>query len=83
MLLDSPRLSNGDIHINILTLKAMNIPIPNIKIESEVISLVNKRTSDVYRNDYDDLDGKINQYMYDMYGLDTDEREYIELKIEN
>ena len=83
MLLDSPRLSNGDIHINILTLKAMNIPIPNIKIESEVISLVNKRTSDGYRNDYDDLDGKINQYMYDMYGLDTDEREYIELKIEN
>jgi hypothetical protein len=46
MLRDSPRLSNGEMHINILTLEAMKIPVPNVKIDSEMISLVNKRTSD-------------------------------------
>jgi len=78
MLRDAPRLSNGDMHINIPTLEALKIPIPNIKFETEVISLVNKRTSDAYQNDFEELDYNINQLVYDMYGLDTDEREYIE-----
>ena len=84
MLREATRLSNGDMHINIPTLESLKIPIPNAKIESEMISLVNKRTSDAYLNEYNDIDGKINQLVYDMYELDTEERAYIDqLKIEN
>ncbi|MDR0796693.1 MAG: hypothetical protein LBE79_11715 [Tannerella sp.] len=78
LLRNSPRLSNGDMHINILTLESLRIPVPNIKIESEMISFVNKRTLDAYQSDYPDLDEKIDQLVYDIYGLDTEEREYIE-----
>jgi hypothetical protein len=78
MLRDSPRLSNGEVHINTVTLETMKIPIPNVKIESEIITLVNKRTSDAYQSELNDLDDKINQLVYDMYDLDTEEREYIE-----
>jgi len=84
MLRDTPRLLNRDVQINILTLEAMKIPVPNVKIESEMISLVNKRTSDAYQSEYNDIDDKINQFVYDMYELDTEERTYIDqLKIEN
>ena len=83
LLRESPRLSNGDAHINILTLEAMKIPVPNVKTESEMISLVNKRISDAYRSEYQDLDEKINLFVYDMYGLDSEEREYIEENFSN
>ena len=81
MLRDSPRLSNGDMQISILTLEALKIPIPNIKVESEVISLVNKRTSDVYQHENDELDKKIDQHVYDMYNLNAEERAFIESNI--
>jgi hypothetical protein len=78
ILRDSPRLSNGEIQLNIAMLETVKIPVPNSKIESEMISLVNKRTSDMYHIDYDELDDKINQHVYEIYGLDEEEREYIE-----
>jgi len=78
MLHDSPRMPNGDMQLSILTLEALKIPVSNIKIESEIISLVNKRTSDTHQNDYGEIDDKINQLVYDMYGLEADEREYLE-----
>jgi len=77
MLRDSPRLSNGDMQISILTLEALKIPIPNIKVESEVISLVNKRTSDIYQVENEELDKKIDQHIYDMYGLNEEEKAFI------
>ena len=80
MLHDSQHLPNGDIHIDTLTLETMRIPVPGVKTESEMISLVNKRTSDAYQNEYNDIDEKINQLVYDMYELDAEERGYIEGK---
>lgn len=81
MLRDSPRLSNGDMQISILTLEALKIPIPNIKVESEVISLVNKRTSDIHQHENDELDRRIDQHVYDMYNLNEEERAFIESNI--
>lgn len=81
MLRDSPRLANGDMQISILTLEALKIPIPNIKIESEVISLVNRRTSDIHQNENDELDRKIDQHVYEMYGLNEEEQNFIEANI--
>ncbi len=78
ILRDSPRLPNGNMQISIATLEAVKIPIPNTKTEAEMITLVNKRASDMYLIDYEYLDEKINQHVYDVYGLDTEEREYIE-----
>ena len=81
MLRDSPRLSNGDMQISIATLEALKIPIPNTKTESEMITLVNRRTPDSHYLDYKELDGKINQHVYDIYELDEEEKEFIETNI--
>ena len=81
MLRDSPRLSNGDMLLSIATLEALKIPMPNTKIESEMIMLVNRRTLDSHFLDYKELDEKINQHVYDIYELDKEEKEYIETNI--
>ena len=81
LLRDSPRLTNGDRQISIATLETLKIPIPNTKTESEMLSFVNKRTSDSYYLDYADLDEKINQHVYDIYELGEEEKEYIETNI--
>lgn len=81
MLQDSPRLSNGDMQISILTLGALKIPVPNIKIESELISLVNKRTSDVHKSENKDMEEKIDRIIYEMYNLNDKERDFIESNI--
>ncbi|MDR3268993.1 MAG: Eco57I restriction-modification methylase domain-containing protein [Tannerella sp.] len=80
MLRDSPQLFNKD-QISIQALETLNIPMPNIKIESELISLVNKRTSDTHNNENAPIDQKIDQYIYEMYDLNSDEREFIETNI--
>jgi len=81
MLQDSPRLLNGDIQITIHTLEALKIPMPNIKIESELISLVNKRTSDAHNDENEQIDQKIDHYIYEIYDLNSEEREFIETTI--
>ncbi|MDR0348783.1 MAG: hypothetical protein LBH90_04735 [Tannerella sp.] len=79
MLCDSS--ANDDMQINIPALAALKIPIPNIKVESDFISLINKRTSDIYQGENEDLDKKIDQHVYDMYGLNKEERIFIESNI--
>ena len=67
--------------ISILTLEALKIPVPNIKVESEVISLVNKRTSDVHKSENEELDAKIDRLVYEMYNLNEEERRFIDSNI--
>lgn len=81
MLQDAPHLPNGDMQISILTLEALKIPVPNIKVESEVISLVNKRTSDVHKSENEELDAKIDRLVYEMYNLNEEERRFIDSNI--
>ncbi|MDR3262451.1 MAG: Eco57I restriction-modification methylase domain-containing protein [Tannerella sp.] len=81
MLRDSPRLSNGDLQISVLTLEALKISVPNIKVESEVISLVNKRTSDAHNDENELIDKKIDRYVYEVYNLNDEEREFMETSI--
>ena len=81
MLQDAPHLPNGDMQISVLTLEALKIPIPNIKVESEVISLFNKRTSDVHKLENEELDGKIDRLVYEMYDLNEEERRFIDSNI--
>jgi hypothetical protein len=77
----SPRLPGGDLQISHLTVEAMKIPLPGIKIESEVISLVNKRTSDAHNDEKKQIDEKIDRYVYELYNLNGEEREFIETTI--
>ncbi|MDR1780381.1 MAG: hypothetical protein LBR50_06595 [Tannerella sp.] len=82
MLKDSPRVDNtGNIQISILTLEALKIPTPNIKIESDLIALVNKRTSDANPEECAELDHRINQIVYEIFGLNAEEIEFIEKQI--
>ncbi|MDR0845830.1 MAG: hypothetical protein LBN71_11470 [Tannerella sp.] len=81
MLRDAPRLSNGYRQISILTLEALKVPVPNIKIESEVTTLVSKRTSDSHSIDNEEIDKKIDRLVYDIYQLNDEEREFVEINI--
>jgi hypothetical protein len=81
MLRDAPGLSNGNRQFSIQTLESLKIPIPNIKIESEVTSLVSKRASESQSIDSDEVDRKIDRLVYDIYQLNDKEREFVETTI--
>jgi hypothetical protein len=81
MLNDSPRVNSGDLQLSILTLEALRLPMPNAKIESDIISLVNKRTSDTHATECEELEHKIDQLVYEIFGLNKEEIEYVEKEI--
>ncbi|MDR1747040.1 MAG: hypothetical protein LBR49_07200 [Tannerella sp.] len=81
MLRDSPRLHDGNMQISTLTLEALKVPVPNGKIESEVISLVNRCTSDVHHTEDEDAENKIDELVFDVYNLSREEREFIETTV--
>jgi hypothetical protein len=81
MLRDSPRLADGHMQITVSTLETLKIPIPGIKIESEMISFVNKRTSDIHLAETEWFDRRIDRHVYEIYGLDEKETAFIETNI--
>jgi hypothetical protein len=81
MLKDSPRINSGDMQLSILTLEALRLPVPNAKIESDLISLVNKRTSDTHATECEELEHKIDQLVYEIFGLNKEEIDFIENEI--
>ncbi|MDR1330937.1 MAG: Eco57I restriction-modification methylase domain-containing protein [Tannerella sp.] len=78
MLKDSPRMSSGDMQISILALEALRVPAPGVKIEADIVSLVNKRTSDTNPTEQAAIDEKIDSIVYGICGLTRDETDYIE-----
>ncbi|MDR3194088.1 MAG: Eco57I restriction-modification methylase domain-containing protein [Tannerella sp.] len=81
LLHDLPRMTDGKVRIGMSTMEALKVPVPNIKVESEMISWINKRTSDAHRDERAVIDRKIDEYVYDMYKLNQEEREWIETTI--
>jgi hypothetical protein len=81
LLRDLPRLSGGERPIDIPALEALKIPIPNIKTESEVISWVNRRTSDAHQDENESTDRKMDELVYEIFHLNEEEKEFIESAI--
>ncbi|MDR1103028.1 MAG: hypothetical protein LBL42_04650 [Tannerella sp.] len=81
LLHDLPRLSGGERQIDIPALEALRIPLPNIKVETEVISWVNRRTSDAHQDESEAIDRKIDELVYEIFRLNEDEKECIESSI--
>jgi hypothetical protein len=75
------RLSGGERQISIPMLETLKIPIPNIKTESEMISWVNRRTSDTHQDENESIDRKIDEFVYEMFHLNEEEKEFIESAI--
>jgi hypothetical protein len=75
---DFPHTGGEDTQISILALKALRVPPPNPKTESDIVSLVNKRTSDANPSECEALEKKIDRIVYEACGLTGDEVEFIE-----
>ncbi|MDR2119628.1 MAG: Eco57I restriction-modification methylase domain-containing protein [Tannerella sp.] len=78
LLKDSPHGNNGDMQISILALEALRVPAPGLKIEADVVSLVNKRTSDASPSECEEFDRKIDRIICEICGLTGKETEFIE-----
>ncbi|MDR1602842.1 MAG: hypothetical protein LBS42_10500 [Tannerella sp.] len=78
---DFPHAGGENTHISILALKALRVPPPSLKIESDIVSLVNRRTSDANPSECEELDRKIDRIVYGICGLTGDEAEFIEKEI--
>ncbi|MDR2469931.1 MAG: hypothetical protein LBD27_05560 [Tannerella sp.] len=81
LLRDLPQLPDGRVQIHFPALTALKVPVPNIRTESELISWVNRRTSDAHPEEHKTVERKINEYIYEMYCLNQKERDFIESTI--
>jgi hypothetical protein len=81
LLRDLPRLSDGGSSIDISALETLKVPVPNIKTESEMISWVNRRTSDAHQDESESIDRKIDELVYEIFHLNEEEKEFIESTI--
>ncbi|MDR0756412.1 MAG: hypothetical protein LBF85_01010, partial [Tannerella sp.] len=75
---DFPYTNGEDMQISILALKALHVPPPGQKIEPDIVSLVNKRTSDANPSECEAIEKKIDRLVYGVCGLTEDEVEFIE-----
>ncbi|MDR1408491.1 MAG: hypothetical protein LBJ23_10690 [Tannerella sp.] len=82
MLRNSPRISDGNIQLSVLEMEALRVPAPGAKIESDMISLVNKRTSDTNPAECEALDRRIDRIVYGIYGLTQDEINFMEKEVD-
>jgi hypothetical protein len=78
ILKDSPHINNGDMQISILALEALRVPAPGLKIESDIVSLVNKRTSDASPSECEEIERKIDRIVCEVCGLTEEEMKFIE-----
>ena len=81
LLRDLPQQADGSVEIDFPALAALKVPVPNIRTESELISWVNKRTSDAHAEEHETIERKIDEYVYEMYRLNQKERDFIETNI--
>ena len=79
MLSDQSRQSFDESQAGKTVVESIAVPVPNNKIESDFISLVNRRFSENSKSD--ELkkltEEKIDQMMYELYGLNENEIEFI------
>ncbi|MDR1455975.1 MAG: hypothetical protein LBJ01_10020 [Tannerella sp.] len=83
LLLDLPHSTAGIPPVGPRILEALKVPVPNIRTESEVISWVNRRTSDAHQDESETIDRKIDELVYEIFRLDEEEKEFIELTVSN
>ena len=84
MLSDRMRQSINESQAGITIVESIAVPAPNNKVESDVISLVNRRISENSKsNEIKKLtDGKIDRMIFELYGLTENEITFIKSQTE-
>ena len=75
ILTDLSRLSISESHADAFIVESMPVPVPSGKMESDVISLVNRRVSENNKSDEDQkmTEEKIDRLIFELYGLTEEE----------
>lgn len=79
MLTDLSRLSTNESQAGVFVVESMSVPIPSGKMESDIISLVNRRISENHKDDESQkiIEEKIDRLIYELYDLTEDEISFV------
>jgi hypothetical protein len=83
MLSDLSRLSTSESRAGISVIESMSIPVPNGKMESDIITLVNRRVSENGKNggNAGEIEEQINRLVYELYNLTEEEAGFIRSQV--
>ena len=74
LMKDAPQTGTGDLLISVQAIEPLKIPIPERNIEKRIGNIINT----ILFNKNAALEKKLNQMMYELYGLNEDEKTFIE-----
>jgi hypothetical protein len=83
MLSGLSRLSTGESRVGVPVIESMSVPVPNAKMESDIIALVNRRISENEKNaNYAvEIEEQIDRLVYELYHLTEEEAEFVRLHV--
>ena len=83
LLADLSRLSVSESQAGVFVIESMPVPVPNGKMESDIISLVNRRISENNKDEeiWRDTEEKIDRLIYELYDLTEDEILFIKMQV--
>ena len=79
MLADLSRLSTNESQAGVFVVESMSVPVPNGKMESDVITLVNRRISENNKGDEERqvTEEQIDRLIFELYDLTEDEISFV------
>ena len=79
MLADLSRLSTNESQAGVFVVESMQVPVPNGKMESDIITLVNRRISENNKGDVEKqiTEKQIDRLIYELYDLTDDEISFV------
>ena len=79
ILSDLSRLSTNESHAGVFVVESMQVPVPNGKMESDVISLVNRRISENNKSEEERqaTERQIDRLIFELYDLTDDEVSFV------
>ena len=79
ILTDLSRLSTNESQAGVFVVESMQVPVPNGKMESDVISLVNRRISENNKSEADRqiTEQQIDRLIFELYELTDDEAAFV------
>jgi hypothetical protein len=79
ILSDLSRLSAGESRAGISVIESMSVPVPSAKMESDIITLINRRISENGKSGVSDgeIEEQIDRLVYELYNLTEEEAGFV------
>ena len=79
MLADLSRLSTNESQAGVFVVESMSVPVPNGKMESDVITLVNRRITENNKSEKERqaTENQIDRLIFELYDLTEEERSFV------